>query len=464
VKMGIAAMTVFLVLVGTPASAQQAAAPTPVPLASAIAREAARLGAQNVAQVDTPRSDWSQVRQLTKGTEVLITLGTAPPTRRYIFSSSESEVVVLNITDPGLPADVRVRLAEIARHPESFGTTPDGQPSFRLDDLRVGSDGVFLGARKVAAVEDIVERMARDRVVEVRKVSRNAVGRGVAWGLAAGSAVGLGNMLIKCGVNWRQETSSCSNLEGAGLVIFPVFGMLIGGVVGAASGPTVVYTAPPLQLVSPAPIRTTASESAARVEAPAPVTTLEALGNRVAAGDPISVHETNGQGLVGEFSRASATSLRIVVDEQVREISADAIDKVELLTGGSRLWRGLTLGAAVGTGWGLLSRAWHGQVVLDEAFDSRLRTRDGHRSSIRRPSPTMRGIDGRRNRRQPATNPTLTSACGFQPPADARAYSVDESRRRDGLHHQADVVDADDAAVDDVKDLDARAQVAKSDL
>jgi hypothetical protein len=70
------------------------------------------------------------------------------------------------------------------------------------------------------------------------------VGRGLAWGLAAGGAVGLGNVLIKCGVNWRQETSSCSNLEGAGLVIFPLFGLLIGGVAGAASGPVVVYTAP----------------------------------------------------------------------------------------------------------------------------------------------------------------------------------------------------------------------------
>jgi hypothetical protein len=319
-------------------------------------------------------TDWSRVRGLRNGTEILLTVNDAPRARRYVLSVSDADLVVMKLTDPALPLAARSALTRVAQHPDKFGSTTGGQPAFRVDDLRVDADGVFLGGRKVAEIQDVYERVARERVIEIRQLSGSGAGVGAVWGLVAGGAVGLGNMLIKCGVNWRQETESCQNLEGAGLVIFPLFGLLIGGVAGAASGPAVIYRLPSPEPVPRAEIPALSPAATPRPppvlepRTPLSLTPWDGLNSRLQSGDPISVQETDGTKIEGRFSRASATSLRIVVGSVTREVPADRVEGIAALIGGNRLVRGLVVGSTIGAGLGALSCA--GSRSTDQSWNT----------------------------------------------------------------------------------------------
>jgi len=86
----------------------------------------------------------------------------------------------------------------------------------------------------------------------------------------------------------------------------------------------------------------------ATVDSPAPIASLSALSPRVKPGDTLSVRVTSGEALVGTFSRASASSLTVVVDGQSREIPANAVQQVVLRRGRNRLRLGLLIGAPIG--------------------------------------------------------------------------------------------------------------------
>jgi hypothetical protein len=117
--------------------------------------------------------------------------------------------------------------------------------------LRLGPDDVFIDvgdalSRKVVSLDDIVEYVARDSVVEIRQVNHGAAGTGMVFGALGGFVAGVVATVVQCGTNWGQETDSCGNLAPAGMVVFPVWGLAIGGLAGAGgSDPTLVYIAPP---------------------------------------------------------------------------------------------------------------------------------------------------------------------------------------------------------------------------
>lgn len=91
-----------------------------------------------------------------------------------------------------------------------------------------------------------------------------------------------------------------------------------------------------------------AAQERAADDSPTPVASISALSPRVKPGDTLSVRVTSGEEIVGTFSRASASSLTIVVDGQPREIAGDAVQQVVLRRGRNRLMLGLLIGAPLG--------------------------------------------------------------------------------------------------------------------
>jgi hypothetical protein len=100
--------------------------------------------------------------------------------------------------------------------------------------------------------------------------------------------------------------------------------------------------------VSSTPPNPRAALAQAAVDAQAPVASLSTLSPRIRPGDRLSVRVRSGEEIVGTFSRASASSLTMVVDGQSREIPADAVQQVVLQRGRNRLMLGLLIGAPVG--------------------------------------------------------------------------------------------------------------------
>jgi hypothetical protein len=148
------------------------------PLKHAATREAARLatadgpetfGVEVVAQSDRPaRFGWAAIRTLGPGTEVIVAVKGSPPVERYVVGTDESNLTLLNLSDPTLSRAVtRVLLSLASAHPEYLtGTSRAGQ--FVDHDVRAGPDGVFEGGRRVAEIGQLVQTFTQSDVAEIR--------------------------------------------------------------------------------------------------------------------------------------------------------------------------------------------------------------------------------------------------------------------------------------------------------
>jgi len=244
----------------TPASFDRrgpATQPPASPLAAAIKREAVRLtpeprlsGVNAVQRGDrTGRSDWSRVRKLAPGTEVTLFLRGSQYRKGHVVVAGESGLVVLNLTDPALPVSATHMLLDLAtHHPEYFAETQT-TGLFVDNAVRVGPDGVFVADQKVADLGQIVERIARSEVVEIR--SESARGHPVAKGALIGAAAGIGTAFAV--VASASPSGSCRDC-GFYLAYFSLIfggsgagiGAGIGAIIGASTHDTegVIYRAP----------------------------------------------------------------------------------------------------------------------------------------------------------------------------------------------------------------------------
>ncbi len=202
-------------------------------------------------------SNWSRVRGLAPGTEVIVTVHGSQPGTRYVVLADESELTVLNLTDPKLPAVARDALHDVAtHHPEYFPRVQKGG-QFVLDkNVRVGPDGVFMADRKVADLGQVIENIARNDVAEISALAKpvwSSVERGARIGAWAGLATGAVALAISAN-GGSQCGSGCNIPTGlaAPLVVFggAAAGRGIGAIIGAVGGATraktqdVIYRAP----------------------------------------------------------------------------------------------------------------------------------------------------------------------------------------------------------------------------
>ena len=149
----------------------------PVRSPEAIAREAVRLSVEG--RPGSPAPEWSRVRKVAPGTEIIVTVKGSPLRGRDVVRVDDSDLMLLNLADPRLPATVKAVLRGVAaRHPEYFPAAQQGA-TFVLDrSVRLQLGGVFLGDAKVADLEEVIEHIARDDIAEIKTRQK---GRGV-WG------------------------------------------------------------------------------------------------------------------------------------------------------------------------------------------------------------------------------------------------------------------------------------------
>lgn len=233
-------LIVCLVMSALPLTAQEKTE-TAGPLSRPVVRQPARLGGADepTTRLTEPAqtggnpavSDWSRVRALARGIEVVVTLKGASPSSRYFVLANEFELGILNLTDPALPqAATRVLLDMVARHPEYF-VSPTVRGTLESNGVRVGPDGVFVAGQKVGDLDQVVERVAQTDVFEIRRpVPKRSVARGVGWGLGGyfvgGMAGGFIGAAIHCGIGRCED-----NIPTGASV-----GLLAGAVAGAIVG------------------------------------------------------------------------------------------------------------------------------------------------------------------------------------------------------------------------------------
>jgi hypothetical protein len=187
------------------------------------------------------RSDWQRVVAIEAKTTIrLIVVGDAQVEREFV-SANGAGMTVLNLSLPSLPKRVKHVLKDTAKeHPERFD--PAHAPLEVGDDFVMSSDGVFLSGRRVAATEDVVIRIPRDRVVEVSRKKMSSFEARV-WTTGAGWFLGfLAGLGIGKAVGGSQGAAIGGAVgTGAGVVV----GLWRGGWRGrSANVKTVIYRAP----------------------------------------------------------------------------------------------------------------------------------------------------------------------------------------------------------------------------
>jgi hypothetical protein len=135
------------------------------PLARSISREVARI--QPDQQENNANTDWNRVPKLTPGTEITLAIQGAKPGNGYFLSADDSSITMLNLTESTLAANVKRVLRNIASaHPEYLLGTVTG--TFTDGTVNVGPDGAVMAGQKVADLRQVVERVERDKIVEIK--------------------------------------------------------------------------------------------------------------------------------------------------------------------------------------------------------------------------------------------------------------------------------------------------------
>jgi hypothetical protein len=191
-------LIVCLVASGIPVAAQE-----PSPIAPTISRQVGRLVApatsSSVQKASTAASpDWSRVRKLEPGAEVMLTVegsmpvgGLVPPSKRYFVLASDSELTVLNLTNPLLPVTATRALRKMASHHPERLAAAQKRHVFVENGVRVGPDAVFMADQKVADLNEVVQTIARTDIIDIEAVHKMSTAAKIVMGSAIGVTVFL---------------------------------------------------------------------------------------------------------------------------------------------------------------------------------------------------------------------------------------------------------------------------------
>jgi hypothetical protein len=133
-------------------------------------------------------SSWSRVREVAPAKEIFVKINGAEAGRRYFVMADDSRLVVLNFTDPVLPARLARVLRDLAaQHPEYFAAL-NKTGGLGQDNVRIGRDGVFVADRRVADLTQVVETITRE---DVSEIWGPVVARGSTFGAVLGGWLGF---------------------------------------------------------------------------------------------------------------------------------------------------------------------------------------------------------------------------------------------------------------------------------
>jgi hypothetical protein len=186
------------------------------------------LAAPAAGQDRSADENWRRVSRLDAGEPILVTTRDVRSADRLFVSADGAGVTTLNLTDPSVPDEAARELRHVAeQHPEYLDGARAGR-GFKWNNVRVLSDGVFVGDRKVAELQQVLETPSRSEVAEVARLRR---GRGF-WGhagLLGGYFVGAMGAVVVMG--FACQAIRCENPDSAGMVA-----LLTGGIAGGAYG------------------------------------------------------------------------------------------------------------------------------------------------------------------------------------------------------------------------------------
>jgi len=183
--------------------------------------------ASSAAAQDQPQYyEWRSVATLEPGQTITVTTRAGASAERDYVSSDDAVVTLLNPNAPGVPDEAARELRHVARtHPDYLDGARAGR-GFGWNSIRVSQDGVFVGTRKVAELQQVLETRSKSEVKEVTRLRR---GRGF-WGHLGP----IGGYFVGAMGTVAVESLVCRAVrcdDGAAMV-----GMLVGGVAGGAYG------------------------------------------------------------------------------------------------------------------------------------------------------------------------------------------------------------------------------------
>src|SRR3954464_6481049 len=107
---------------------------------------------------------WKRVERMNPGTRITVT-ASGTTSERYLVQLSDTDLVVLNLTAPDLPKRQLINMA--IDNPAWMAGAE--KTTYRDNNVRVGPEGVFVKDKKVAELNQVVERMPRDKVTAIQK-------------------------------------------------------------------------------------------------------------------------------------------------------------------------------------------------------------------------------------------------------------------------------------------------------
>jgi hypothetical protein len=147
-------------------------------------------------QADERKRDWQRVRDLRPGSEVYLTVESGSSKCTVLASDDKSLTIVkLNGTLPFAVTEVLREL--MSRDPQLVVTAATSGRTDTSRKVKIGPDGIFLADKKIAATSDVIVRVDRADVREVRKRPKGrSVGRTIGGAfLGAGIGAALGSVI-----------------------------------------------------------------------------------------------------------------------------------------------------------------------------------------------------------------------------------------------------------------------------
>ena len=128
-----------------------------------VAAASSALAATGIEHVD--EVIWKRVNRFDVGTRVKVMVVGAAAVERYFVQLSDTELIVLNLTSDNLPRRQLLNMA--IDNPEWIANT--SKTTYRDNNLRVGPDGIFVKNKKVAELNQVIQRIPRARVTAIQK-------------------------------------------------------------------------------------------------------------------------------------------------------------------------------------------------------------------------------------------------------------------------------------------------------
>lgn len=228
---------VMMTALCVPAGIVAAADTTPGPLMrAALAGLEAEQAKSPPPRSERARTDWSRVRRLRAGGDIILTVKGSGAMTYRLLQADENGLVILDTTDPALPADVRKTLVQTASdRPLNLVAVPPATEMRLARGVRITQGAVFLREQRVTDLAVVVRTVPRDQIADLR-VSRKHVGTHSRRGFLIGAAIGAGV--------GAAAAASCDSRADCSVPLVAFLGALGGGVWGLEIGTIVGIVAP----------------------------------------------------------------------------------------------------------------------------------------------------------------------------------------------------------------------------